>query len=327
MQKNCLFALVLAFFGIVADAQTALDRALENAEIGMARAEFLELKKGQKARPSGDFRTEFFEQIQKDGLEGARFFFDNDGARFLYQIDLEFESETRARQSAVEQFGQPNYPKKADHWIFDAFRGGATLAWLDAKKLTIAADLPETEWFGNALFQIDDPEILRQFEPPPPSEWAEEDWLFFFQTLEKQLAEVKNQFKKLRGGLVGEAGSGMVECKEPLAFSIYSSIFQDEENAWTVSNTMAEGVAEEGMKKWLADFSAGLAGRKIGPFEIGPTARLDPPEDIFPASQTERFQNFTVTRDKTPVGIVGVYGAFLGEKEGWAVDFLVTDQF
>lgn len=92
-----------------------------------------------------NFRKEFVETIDSNGINKIIYFFDADGEKVFYEAVVVYESEKKRDEDAARLLGPPNTEGDTE-WELDSRQNFKIRAWKFDKKLTIAAILPGTEW-------------------------------------------------------------------------------------------------------------------------------------------------------------------------------------
>ncbi len=270
MRIVLLFGL-LGCFLFPTSAQTSGDRAysmtiqtLGRLSIGTSLAEFQQQKPGL---PAPDelmvFRSEIMETIGKDGLKTATYIFDADGSKPLYQLILEFDSPVE-RDFVIEKlFGKANHPVEADHWILGVEGAVVSIGWAFDAKFVLAANLPGTEWMGNAKF-----EIPNGFEPhknlPPPTDWPKGEIERLLQGLELQIEAGFGQFASIKG----EPIANYFQCNQPISMAELSAIMEDIDHKLLVNNVMTSDMQMETAVDWKAALEKVLTDHAIGRFRL-----------------------------------------------------------
>ena len=140
----------------------------------------------------------------------------------------------------------------------------------------------------------------------------------FSKSLEIQLSAAAEQFKSLRGELLGEAGSGVVDCKMPLSIAEYGSIGQNDEGKWSIINNLAAEVDEQAGLKWAAELASLLEKTPLRNFRLQATGSANEP-------QMERISWAVLTADGKMAGLeVAIIRAFWPEENGWAIDIEIV---
>lgn len=320
---------ILAFFLLAvlpqANAQNpAVDKAydalvatMKTLALGAPQADFYKLKpSAPKPDNSMTFRDEVLEKVEKDGLTSITYYFDGDGARPLYEFILEFAEPAVAAGVGEKMFGAPNYPEQPDHWIVGAQGNLVKIAWVLGNKLVLAANIPGSEWDGNALFSIPSGFELHTLLAKP-SEWPAEDLVRFFESLEKQITAALTNFETIRG----EETDGFYSCNAPLATAETSNIFKDDQGKWTASNTLVSSASAENAKDWKADMAAVLSAGNAGKFKFKPISA----KAAFGGNKVERWM--VVDNQNRPAGILTGLLQYEFDSEGlWNIDVLVMQE-
>jgi hypothetical protein len=109
------------------------------------------LKKRPKLAPVNyvndafNFRKEFVETIDSNGIEKIIYFFDADDTKVFYEAIVVYESEKKRDEDATRLLGPPNTEGDTE-WELDSRQNFKVRAWKFEKKLIVAAILPGTEW-------------------------------------------------------------------------------------------------------------------------------------------------------------------------------------
>lgn len=323
MRPTITFALLLALLP-AAFTQTIADKAIETlgetlgtVSLGMSEADFFKVK-STLPRPDTTamgFRDEVVETIGKNGLSNITYYFDADGDRMLYEFIVGFSDGTVRAEAAETMFGPSNYPGRPDYWIAGAQDNIVSLIWAFDSKIVIAANLPGTEWDGDAMFTI--PEGFETNKHLPlPMEWPREEMARFWVSLEQQIDAGFTQFEQIRGA----ESDGYYVCTLPLAAAQASSVLQDDKKKWVVSNTFISGATLENAVNWQLSMESLL--------EIDDMAK-------YHLSSTDNKEGFGGTirmwhvkhKNSEPTGLqVGLLYYEWGAEGLWNVDVLVMQE-
>lgn len=294
----------------------ALGQSMQSLSLGSGMADFYGIK-NSLPRPDSTmgFRYEVVETVGKDGLKGITFYFDADGDKMLYEFIVEFADEAVRVEACDKMFGPANYPDRPDHWIVGAQDNIVSLVWAFDNKIVIAANLPGTEWDGDAMFTI--PEGFETNEHlPPPMEWPKEEIQRLMKSLEEQIDARANGFEKIRG----EETDGFYACMLPLAAAEAASILKDDNDKWVISNTFVSGATLENAVSWKMSMESLL--------ELDDMAK-------YHLSSADNKQGFGTTircwnvmnKDASPVGLqVGLLHYEWGAEGLWNVDVLLMQK-
>lgn len=314
------FALWLALLP-AAFSQSAAEKAiavlgetLGSAQLGATEASLYQLK---PALPAPDslmgFRREAVEKINKDGITGITYYFDGDGERPLYEIIIEFASEQLRTEAAEMMFGPANYPDRPDHWIAGAHENVVSLIWAFNSKIVIAANLPGTEWDGDAMFNI--PEGFQQAKNlAPPMEWPAEEQKRFHESLEQLIEAGLSNFEKIRGAET----DGFYTSQLPLAGAQSANIFQDDKGKWVAGNTFISGANRVDAVNWQLSMESLL--------ELDGVTKYRLSSDLNREAFGGTVRTWIVKDRKTlqPTGLrVGLVHYEWGAENLWNVDVLV----
>lgn len=92
-----------------------------------------------------NFRKEYVEEINQDGIQKVVYFFDADNHVPLYEAVIIFDSEKKRDSEASRLLGQPNYENNTE-WILDSRQNFKVKAWKFENKLVVAGIIKGTEW-------------------------------------------------------------------------------------------------------------------------------------------------------------------------------------
>lgn len=321
--KRLLFPLL--FFSLANSSAQPIDQtletlgeALEPVSLTMPFEEFMHLKPGLfSEKEAGTFQSEIAEKLNRHGLNAIRYSFQNGGDNPLFQFSIEFENAKLALEIAAADLGQANHPTAANCWILFAERHNplVMLAWVAAEKMVMATNLPGTAHENDPRFRLPDdfdyPSIADHWSP---SEMTGEDKIEFSKSLEIQLSAAADQFKSLRGELLGEVGSGVVDCKMPLNIAEFGSIGQNDEGKWVLVNNLAAEMDEQTALRWAAELASLLEKTGLQNFRLQPAGSTN-------EGQMERISWVVLAADGKLAGLeVAIVRAFWPDENGWAID-------
>lgn len=295
-------------------AIAVLGETLGAAQLGTAEAGFYELKPGLPAPDSlMGFRHETVEKVGKDGITGITYYFDADGERLLYEIIIEFADAKLRADAAEMMFGPANHPERPDCWIAGAHENVVSLIWAFDSKIAIAANLPGTEWDGDAMFSI--PEGFQQAKNlAPPMDWPAEEQQRFYTSLEQLIEAGLSKFESIRG----EETEGYYTSKLPLAGAQMSNIFQDDKGKWVSGNTFISGANRVDAVNWQLSMESLL--------ELDGVTKYRLSSDLNREAFGGTVRTWVVKDRKTlqPTGLrVGLVHYEWGAENLWNVDVLV----
>lgn len=307
-----------AFSQSVADkAIDALNESLSTMSLGITEAVFF-TQKPSLSRPdtsTTNFRHEVVEKVGKDGLSSLTYYFDADGDRMLYEIIVEFADEAVRTEASEKMFGPANYPDRPDHWIAGAQDNIVSLIWAFNNKIVIAANLPGSEWDGDAMFKIPAGfETARQL--PLPMEWPREEMARLMTSLEQQIDAGLAQFEKIRGA----ESNGFYVCTLPLAAAESSSVVKNDQGKWVVSNTFISGADRVNAVNWQLSMESLLDLSDMVKYHLSTT---DEEEGFGAIIHTWN----VMTKDSQRTGLqVGLLHYEWGAAGLWNVDVLVMQE-
>ncbi len=112
---------------------------------GMPLEEFLAKHGDDAERQPGEtsFRAVYMQELSDQEIESVVYYFDEDGNKPMYEMILNYKSESARDRAAVKLFGLPN--TESDEWEFTEY-DPVIQAWKFKKKLVIIALIPGTEW-------------------------------------------------------------------------------------------------------------------------------------------------------------------------------------
>lgn len=253
-KTNILLFLCTSF----CSAQTPTDLAfnqlvstLGRLSLGTSLADFSSQKPNLPPPDDGMmFRYEIVETVEKDGLKSVTYYFDGDGDKPLYESIIEFSSAEIRDAVAEKLFGKPNHPTEPNRWILGVQDGVVSIGWSFGQKFVIAANLPGSEWTGDAQF-----EIPKGFEMhknlPPLNEWPAEERIRFFQDFELQIEAATSNFEKIKG----VATEGGFVSKQPLGMAESSIIVVNASGKLELHNRLTSDMDIEKAVDWQASLS------------------------------------------------------------------------
>ncbi|MBN2461446.1 MAG: hypothetical protein JXB60_07545 [Candidatus Cloacimonetes bacterium] len=116
-----------------------------NIFLGMAMDNFIQIRENLVLQESFiDFRSVITENINRNGIIGVTYYFDNDNQKPLYEMIIEYDSVNTRDNATKKMLGKPDL--ETGEWQFQSGEGFDIIAWELDNKLVIAAKLPGTEW-------------------------------------------------------------------------------------------------------------------------------------------------------------------------------------
>jgi len=114
------------------------------------------IKDMKKSADVLDFRTEYTLVLNENGLKDLTFYFDKENHQPLYEVIMEFDNADTLEALCIMDLGPSNHPTLVEHWIMNLNREGlAFILWRFENKLVMAANLPDTEFADDYIFQFD----------------------------------------------------------------------------------------------------------------------------------------------------------------------------
>jgi len=95
------------------------------------------------------FRISVYGPMEHPQIEGAGYYFDNEGDKPLYEVIVVYKSEELRDAAAAQLLGPPNF-ENGKEWRFEQKKGYEIRAWKFKNKLIVTALIPGTEWYDEA---------------------------------------------------------------------------------------------------------------------------------------------------------------------------------
>jgi hypothetical protein len=230
-------------FNVLTDLGLKLDMSLENS--------LSQIPKLKKSETSLDFRHEYTYDVHENGLNNVTLYFDKDTHQPMYELIMDFENADTLEALCLRDMGPSNHPRLQEHWILNLSPEGiAFILWRFENKIVMAANLPDTELFGDYTFEFDQDFITNFYvntnvsEEVPATEYIEphlempED-----QALTEILNEYINQATSDFVGLKGDAILGKkdeYECTLLLGeHTEYTIIRKKSNNTWRLESKIS----------------------------------------------------------------------------------------
>ena len=113
--------------------------------LGMSLRDALKARPGlQFVEQDYDFRKVYIEEIGRDGIKTAVYYFDDDGDQPLYEIMMIYPSAEERDAVAFKLMGEPNF--EDSEWMHDSQEGFRIHAWTFKEKFIIVGKIEGTEW-------------------------------------------------------------------------------------------------------------------------------------------------------------------------------------
>jgi hypothetical protein len=267
--KICLFLILSSTF---CAAQTTVETAtkrvvqtLGKLSLGTGKAEFVRQKPSLTNFDDGMvFRLEIKETVGVDGLESVTYYFDRDGDQPLYELILTFSNEALRTGVTEKMFGPANYPDKPDHWILGVQDAVVSIGWAFDASYVIAANLPYTEWYGDAKFKL--PAGFEMHKNlPPPTQWPKEEIVRFFDDLQLQIDAGLEQFEKVKG----EKIDNYFQCTQPIEMAMISAVIEDADtHKFMINNLLVADMDIIDAVNWKAEMDKILEGPVPGRYRL-----------------------------------------------------------
>jgi hypothetical protein len=117
----------------------------KNIKFGMSKNDFLQLYPNAEITHEESFRTVINLDLESDDVENLICYFGTKGTEPLYEIIVNFKSESLAGSKAQKLLKQPNHQDGEWRYIY---KKEALWCWVYKTKIVYVARIPDTEWYS-----------------------------------------------------------------------------------------------------------------------------------------------------------------------------------